>query len=369
MRKNILFLVCLLVGISFCRAQGNYRVSGKISGISDGTLLLVRNDGPLLDTIATTLLKNGTFSFGGETDVPFGAMLMTADGALSLSMIVEPGNMMVNVTANGALIQGGAQQQLFARYNQIGQAYAAEQARLQAEAQQPGANVDALQAQIDQAYRNSLKQTDELIKANPDDYATAYIIALGARNETEESLQAKYDLLGGRAKATVPGRQIAAALQQFAKLAAGKPAPDFTVTRPNGDALTLSAVPAKYKLVVFWASWDNASRAANPQFIQLYLQFRPRSFEIVSVSLDDNRFAWDRAIDEDGISIWSNGSDLKGLDSPVAKAYMVGNTLPYTVLIDSENKIVAKGLLGSDLRNAIAELVKKNKKNRKDNSL
>ena len=76
-----------------------------------------------------------------------------------------------------------------------------------------------------------------------------------------------------------------------------------------------------------------------------------------------------RTIEQDGISIWSNGSDLKGLDSPVAKVYMVGNTLPYTVLIDSENKIVAKGLLGSDLCNAVSELVKKNKKNRKDNSL
>ena len=89
MRKNILFLVCLLVGISFCRAQGNYRVSGKISGISDGTLLLVRNDGPLLDTIATTLLKNGTFSFGGETDVPFGAMLMTVVSAVVLNRTLK----------------------------------------------------------------------------------------------------------------------------------------------------------------------------------------------------------------------------------------------------------------------------------------
>ena len=369
MKRIVLFFVIIFICTLACKAQDKFQISGKLGGVADGTLLLIRDEGAGADTLATIPLKNGVFIFTGEVDGPAAAYLTTADGAVIIPFILEGTNIMVNVTANGALIQGGAQQQLFGRYNQIGQAYAAEQARLQAEAQQPGANVDALQAQIDQAYRNSLKQTDELIKANPDDYATAYIIALGARNETEESLQAKYDLLGGRAKATVPGRQIAAALQQFAKLAAGKPAPDFTVTRPNGDALTLYAVPNKIKLVVFWASWDAASRQVNPQLVALYQQFRPKSFEIVSVSLDDNRFAWDRAIDQDGISIWSNGSDLKGLDSPVAKAYMVGNTLPYTVLIDSENKIVAKGLLGSDLRNAIAELVKKNKKNRKDNSL
>ena len=364
MRYIALSFVLAIIATLPCQGQGKYQISGKISGVADGaTLLLVRNDGETADTLATTALKNGVFMLTGELDAPAaGGYLATADGTLHLPLIVEPTNIMLNVTERGALIQGGEQQTLFARYNQIGQAYAATQAQLQAQAQQPGADVDALQVRIDEAYRNSLAQTDELMRTNPDAYATAYVIALGARNETEESLRAKYDRLGEAAKATVPGRQIASYLERFAKLAVGQTAPDFTVTRPNGDALTLHAVTAKYKLVVFWASWDAASRQANPQLIQLYQQFRPRSFEIVSVSLDDNRFAWDRAIDEDGISVWPNGSDLQGVDSPVAKAYMVGNTLPYTVLIDEENKIVAKGLLGADLRKAVADLTKKSKK-------
>ena len=360
-----MFILALIATFA-CQGQGKYQISGKISGVSDGTtLLLVRNDGELSDTLATATLKNGVFQLSGGLDAPAaGCYLATPDGALRLSLIVEPGNTMVNVSERGALIQGGEQQKLYARYNQIGQAFAAEQSRLQAAAQQPGANVDALQIQINQAYQNSLAQTDELIKANSDAYATAYVIALGARNETEESLRAKYALLGEAAKATVPGKQIATYLERFAQLAVGQTAPDFMVSRPNGDALTLYAVTAKYKLVVFWASWDAASREVNPQLIQLYQQFRPKSFEIVSVSLDDNRFAWDRAIEQDGISIWSNGSDLQGTDSSVAKAYMVGNTLPYTVLIDDENKIVAKGLLGKELCDAVADLTKKNKKDK-----
>ena len=362
--KYIVLFLWAIAPVLVCQAQGKYQVSGKISGVADGsTLLLVRNDGDKPDTLATTTLKNGTFMLAGELDAPAaGGYLAVADGNLHLGFIIEPGNLMLNISDRGALIQGGGQQKLFARYSQITQAFAAAQAQLQAQAQQPGANIDALQAQIAQAYRQSVAQTDELMKANADAYATAYVIAQGARNETEESLRAKYALLGEQAKASVPGKQIASYLERFAKLAVGQKAPDFTVARPNGDALTLYAVPTKYKLVVFWASWDAASRAENSKLIALYQQFRPRSFEIVSVSLDDNRFAWDRAIDEDGISIWSNGSDLLGTDSPVAKAYMVGNTLPYTVLIDDENKIVAKGLLGDDLRKAVADLTKKKRK-------
>ncbi len=363
--KRITLFVLAVVATLACQAQGKYQISGKISGVADGTLLFVRNDGAVPDTLATAPLKNGVFMLTGELDTPAaGGYLATADGSLHLPLIVEPTNIMLNVSERGALIQGGEQQKLYARYNQIAQEFAVAQAQLQGQAQQPGADVDALQVRIDEAYRNSLAQTDELIRANSDAYATAYVIALGARNETEDDLREKYDLLGDAAKSSVPGKQIAACLEQFAKLAVGQPAPDFTVSRPNGDALTLSAVPAKYKLVVFWASEDAASRQANPQLISLYQQFRPKSFEIISVSLDDNRFAWDRAVEQDGISIWPNGSDLQGVDSPVAKIYMVGNTLPYTVLIDDEGKIVAKGLLGDDLRKAVSELTKKNRKSK-----
>ena len=43
---------------------------------------------------------------------------------------------------------------------------------------------------------------------------------------------------------------------------------------------------------------------------------------------------------------------------------VVGNTLPYTVLIDDEGKIVAKGLLGDDLGDAVSSLTKKTHKSK-----
>lgn len=355
----ILSLIALF-GFFMCHAQGNYQISGKISGVPNGSLFLVRNDGPVADTLAITMLKNGVFVFAGQLDAPAGGYVATADGTLNIPLIIEPTNIMVNVTATSMMIQGGEQQSLFARYNQIAQTFAAEQAKAQTAARQPGADMAALQSRIDQAYQNSINQTNELIKANPDAYATAYVIALGVRNETEESLRAKYDLLGESAKASVPGQQILAALDQFAALEVGREAPNFTTSDIAGNSITFHAVTAKIKLLVFWASWDAASRQLNPELIQLYRQFRPRGLEIVSISLDDNFMDWAQATRADGI-IWPNGSDLQGMMSPVAKAYMVGSALPYTVLVDAENRILAKGLLGDDLRKQISELTKKKK--------
>ena len=363
MKATFTFTLISIIGCLACHAQGKYQVSGRVAGIADGSeILLVRDDGAKPDTLATAVLKNGTLFLSGELDVPAaGGYLASADGVLHVPLIVEPANIMLNVSMQGALLQGGKQQELFAAYNQIGQAFAAMQAQLQAEAQQPGADLDALQAQIDRAYQESLSRTDELIRANADDYATAYVIALGALNETEESLQQKYDLLGEAAKASAPGKRIAAVLEQFAKLAVGKEAPDFTATMPNGDTFSLHALPAKYKLLVFWASDDAASREMNPSLIQLYQRFRPRGLEIVSISLDDDLMVWRNAIQSDGISIWTNGSDLKGRTSGIAALYMA-NAVPYTVLIGEENKIVAKGLLGDDLTRQLDDLTKKRKK-------
>ena len=366
--KKIIYLIVMGSVFSLpCLAQGGYTISGKVRGITTDKVHVVAADFGKTDTLASATVANGTFLLNGT--VPGGVRAVNlvfpgVDGTVPL--LLENTNYQLQVTATGAMVDGGgAAAELYKAFNKIGQDYAAKEAAITADYESDGSNpskTDALQFRLDEAYRSSVQQMLDLIQANADEYVSAYVVALGIQTDTEELLRRKYEALGEAAKATVPGKAVAEALARYGNLVIGKPAPDFTVTRPNGDALTLSAVPAKYKLVVFWASWDNASRAANPQFIQLYQQFRPRSFEIVSVSLDDNRFAWDRAIDEDGISIWSNGSDLLGTDSPVAKAYMVGSALPYTVLIDDENKIVAKGLLGDDLRKAIADLTKRKRK-------
>ncbi len=361
MKKTFIFIALAVLGSLTCRAQENYQISGKVSGMNAGTLLLVRDDGMKPDTVATTDLKNGVFVFAGKTNAPFGGYITTGDGSLTIPIVVEPANIMINVTPNGALVQGGKQQQLFAAYNLIGQAFAAEQARIQAEAQQPGADINALQARVDQAYRQSMEKTNDLIRANANEYATAYVIAIGARNETPESLQQKYNLLGEEAKASVPGKRIEATIERFDKLEPGKDAPDFTANMPNGDSFSLHALPARFKLIVFWTSTDNASRQMNPALIQLYQKFRPRGLEIVSVSLDDNLMAWRKAIELDGISIWTNGSDLKGWNSDIANLYMV-NAVPYTVLVGDENKIAAKGLSVDEITRQLNALTKKKKK-------
>ena len=360
MRKISLLIGLALLSTFACKAQQGYQISGKVSGMTDGTLLLIANEREKPDTLGSVTVKNGVFVFTGKVNAPVAAYLAPSDGNGMIPLILENANFMVNVSGRGAMIQGGKQQELLTRFTRISQAFLAEQAKVAAEAQQPGANVQALQDRVNKAYEASVNATIELIKANPDEYATAHVIALGISGETEEGLRSKYDLLGEAARATVPGKRIAAALEQYEKLAVGEVAPNFTTEKPDGNTFSLHDLPAKLKLVYFWVSTNPLCRQDNTDLVKLYLQYRPLGLEIASISLDENRGEWRNAIGLDGM-VWTNGSDLQGFASPIARLYMV-HELPATFLVDAENRIVAKGLRGDALRDTVAKLLKKSKK-------
>ncbi len=367
MRKIVFSIIIGSVFYLPCLAQGGYAISGKVRGITTDKVYVVAADFGKADTLASAAVANGSFLLSGTIAGEARAVDLVFSGvADKIPLLLENTTYQLQVTTTGAMINGGgAATELYKAFNIVGQDYAAEQAAIAAEFESAGGHssqAEALQPRLDAAYQASVQRTIDLIKANADSYVSAYVVALGAQTDGEELLRRKYEALSDAAKATVPGKAAEAALERYSKLAVGKPAPDFTVKRPDGNDLTLSAVPAKYKLLVFWRSDNGLCRQANPQLIQLYLQFRPRSFEIVSISLDENRFAWTRAIEEDGISIWQNGSDLQGMSSSVAAQYMVGASLPYYVLIDSEGNIAAKGMDTGELRSIISDLTKKKRK-------
>lgn len=368
MKTMILLLAGLVSGGGICSAQDGFTVSGRLNGISANKVYLVAADFGKADTLAETAVSNGNFMFKGT--VPGGARaveLVFPGMENRVPLLLENTMYQVQVASTGAAINGGGEAALlYKEFGKIGEAYAAEQSAVMSEYGSANAGRQAeLQSRLDEAYKASVQKTLDLIKANADNYVSAYVVALGVRMDSEELLRQKYGLLGENARNSEPGKKVAEALDYYAALAIGKEAPNFKINGLQGEVVSLHEVAANIKLLVFWASWDLASRQANPQFIQLYQQFRPKNFEIISVSLDTNRSTWERAVESDGM-VWINGADLKGFESPVAQMYMVGDALPYTVLVDGENKIVAKGLLGADLRNAIADLAKKNRKNSKE---
>lgn len=131
------------------------------------------------------------------------------------------------------------------------------------------AKVESLQLRLDNAYKQSVLKTQELIKANADNYVSAYVIALNMSADDETTLRAKYELLGTSARATAPGKAIAAMLDRYGKLVEGEVAPNFTLMKPDGNTFTVHGLPAKWKVIHFWAAQQGSSR----QVILIWLSF------------------------------------------------------------------------------------------------
>jgi thiol-disulfide isomerase/thioredoxin len=139
----------------------------------------------------------------------------------------------------------------------------------------------------------------------------------------------------------------------------GLPASEISMNDTSGlKKLNLSSLKGKYVMIDFWASWCRPCRAENPNVVALYKKYKDRGFEIFSVSLDQNKDPWIKAIADDNL-IWSNHvSDLRGWGNEAARSYGV-SSIPFTVLLDKEGNIIAKQLRGEGLVKKLEELLGK----------
>ena len=143
----------------------------------------------------------------------------------------------------------------------------------------------------------------------------------------------------------------------------GNRAPEFSQAGVNGKDISLSSLKGKLVLIDFWASWCGPCRQENPAVVAAYNKYNKstfkngKGFEILSVSLDQNKDAWIKAIEKDGL-IWSNHvCDFLGWNNAVAQRYGVKG-IPTNYLINGDGIIIGRALRGQDLEKAIEAYIK-----------
>ena len=359
MRKLLLSIVAASMTLAACNAQSGYKVTGTVEGMPDGKAIIATVNGSSLDTLAKADVKNGSFEFTGNVSEPTGAYIMVIGQRGAIPFMLENANITVNAGQAGLTVTGSEGQKIYDQFMAINTTTQQEAMKLQQEYQAATGDQAKMQA-VQEAYAKLMtdaqaKET-ELIKANPDSYVSTFVIVSSMGQMEYEQLKERYNLLGEKAKASAQGKAIAAQIAKLESTAIGQIAPNFTITTPEGESISLYDIKGKVKLIDFWASWCGPCRGENPHVVEIYKEYHPKGLEIFGVSLDNNKEAWVKAIADDGL-VWKHGSDLKGWQSAPAQLYSVSG-IPHTVLLDENNKIIAKNLRGDELKQKIAELLK-----------
>ena len=368
--KYILLSIVFITSIIGWSQQGNplnVKVSGEIYNLPTDTIFITQNKGKTSeDVFVGTVKKNGKFSF--KVDFPekdYYVLRLSDDQTLNLIIQNEEEVKIYgdgkNIFMHSNIVGSEASSNLngFMRY------YAQYNMKLDSAKNYLKQNPDKQQqvnASFKPLYDSFIKVRQEFIDNNID--SPALIGSL-----TSINVQKEFELYEKVVKALDQSfsesptvQRIVSELDKNRKaVEASKPfspgsdVKEIAMNNPDGEELKLSDYKGKVVLVDFWASWCGPCRKENPTVVKLYEKYKEDGFEVFSVSLDKSKDRWVSAIEKDNLTWDGHVSDLKGWQNAAAKEYGV-SSIPFTVLLDREGKVINTKLRGVQLEKTLESI-------------
>jgi len=214
-----------------------------------------------------------------------------------------------------------------------------------------------------------VKKTAAMLAADPDDVQTASLAmqlagALEHMPEGEQVAAAAYQAFGTAfAKSSNPqvqkmGESFAGTMRRLSL--PGKPMEITGTLLKSGKPFDQKSLAGKVVLVDFWATWCGPCVAEIPNVLEQYQKYHDKGFEVVGVSLDQDREALEKFVAEQKIPwpILFEQSEGDGWQHPLATFYGISG-IPTVILIGRDGNVITLDARGEKLGERLDALFKK----------
>lgn len=384
----IRMLTIITLATTACASKDSFTINGTIVGLADGTeiCLVPGSTHKQEKPIATTTLSNGKFTFSGQVESPRMFYIRLKENSGIIQIMIENG---VNATVIGKAEtqnNNGLERTSFSDIKVSGSPIheeflqkmtfrkELEQMYITKNEKHKSISLQIAKAQMDknktlvdsltqtkeykemskdekQFFKTVEEKTKQAVMNNKDSWWGPFLM-LQSLNWFDEEKQEWFANFSPEVQKSYYGQIVYKELHP--ETLEGKQAPGFTVTDSQGKTLTLQELikDKKYTLIDFWASWCGPCRREIPNLKALYKEFATKGLEIISISIDKDNAAWQKALQEEQFP-WPNFLDK----SNIADAYEV-KLIPAIFLVDSTGKVLSIKLRGKALEEKIKELLK-----------
>lgn len=124
----------------------------------------------------------------------------------------------------------------------------------------------------------------------------------------------------------------------------------------DGREVDLAAMKDKVVLVDFWATWCGPCIGELPNVKANYEKYHAKGFEIIGISLDDDKAKLEAFVKKENIP-WAQSFSGEGWQDPIASKYGIKG-IPAMFLIGKDGKVAAANARGPALASKLEELLK-----------
>jgi peroxiredoxin len=322
--------------------------------------------------IATTVVENGTFEFSDTIESPLVARVAIEIGGKKedCSCVLDEVPVVMNYDGKEFNVTGSRRTDAIVEYYNIRE----ERNRNYRKSKEPSLleilksgkkfqfteeekremeEVKVHNKMVDDTFLSNL---EKFVIRNTDNVVGAYVFDYlydGNGIEEEVTLQDSILAVAGKEFLETPmaQRTLAAKRQRI-----GQTYTDFELPDNDGKMHRLSNIvgEGKYVLVDVWASWCMGCRMETPHVKEAYAKYHDRGFEVVMVTIDADKEDWLKAMDKDGVK--ELGCQLFDPSSTIRNLYGI-SSIPCSMLIGPDGKIIDNDLRNDDLENNLSKLI------------